>query len=100
MDQNTLIIIVILILLSSQLWSILWDIGKSSIYITILILILSYVNPAIADNVKNIIKRMINLDVSLLKEGYSSLSEMLLSFFKKIPNIVKVKPETKPINKL
>ena len=43
-DQRTIIAIIVLILISSQLWTIAWDIGKAALYIVILLLILSEIS--------------------------------------------------------
>jgi hypothetical protein len=87
MNQNTLITIVVLILVSSQLWNIIWDVGKAAVYIIILLLVLSYINPEMATNIKEYIKRMINLDTSLVTNSLSSISGFILNVFNKIKNI-------------
>ena len=62
MDKNTLLLIFILFLLSSQLLSITWDIGKATIYIAIILLILNNISPESAIIIKNMFSRVINLD--------------------------------------
>jgi hypothetical protein len=83
MEQNTLIIIVILILLSSQLWNILWDIGKGLLYIIFLILILNYINPVMAENIKDFVKRIFNFDMTIFKDFFYKLSDFILKTFGK-----------------
>ena len=61
MDKNTLLLIFVLFLLSSQLWSITWNIGVSAFYIIIIIIVLNYVNPDSSIAMRSTIIRIINL---------------------------------------
>ena len=81
MDKNTLLLIFILFLLSSQLLSITWDIGKASIYIVIILLILNSISPETATIIKNIFSRIINLDFSLITSALSTISKFILGIF-------------------
>jgi len=81
MDKNTLLLIFILFLLSSQLLSITWDIGKASLYIVIILLILNSISPETATIIKNIFSRIINLDFSLITSALSTISKFILSLF-------------------
>jgi len=81
MDKNTLLLIFILFLLSSQLLSITWDIGKASVYIVIILLILNSISPETATIIKNIFSRIINLDFSLITSALSTISKFILSLF-------------------
>lgn len=81
MDKNTLLLIFILFLLSSQLLSITWDIGKASVYIVIILLILNSISPETATTIKNIFSRIINLDFSLITSLLSTVSKFILSLF-------------------
>ena len=81
MDKNTLLLIFILFLLSSQLLSITWDIGKASLYIVIILLILNSISPETATIIKNIFSRIINLDFSLITGALSTISKFILSLF-------------------
>ena len=92
-DQRTIIAIIILILISSQLWTIAWDIGKAALYIVILLLVLTFINPETADKLKDVIKRVINLDGTLVTNSASKVSEITLSFFKKLPKMINL-PES------
>ena len=78
MDKNVLLLCILLFFLSSQLLTITWDIGKASIYIIVILLILNTINPAIADMIKNVFKRMLNLDTSLITDGVAKSSSFLL----------------------
>ena len=83
MDKNTLLLIFILFLLSSQLLSITWDIGKASLYIVIILLILNSISPETATIIKNIFSRIINLDFSLITSALSTVSKFILGLFMK-----------------
>jgi len=89
MDKKSLLIIVILILISSQLWNILWDIGKSALYIVILLLALTYLSPDIAEEFRTVLKKIINLDYSLISNSLSYISGFLLAAFGKLPKNIK-----------
>jgi len=62
LDKSSLLIIVLLFMFSSKLWDIAWDIGKSLLYIIIIIYLISFVNPDLADNIKNIIHDFTNVN--------------------------------------
>ena len=81
MDKNTLLLIFILFLLSSQLLSITWDIGKASLYIVIILLILNSISPETATIIKNMFSRIINLDSSLITGTLSTISKFILGLF-------------------
>ena len=81
MDKNTLLLIFILFLLSSQLLSITWDIGKATIYIAIILLILNNISPESAIIIKNMFSRVINLDSSLITGTLSVVAKFILSLF-------------------
>jgi len=78
MDKNVLLLCILLFFLSSQLLTITWDIGKASIYIIVILLILNTINPAIAEMIKTFFKRMLNLDTSLITDGVSQSASFLL----------------------
>jgi hypothetical protein len=61
-DKSSLLIIVLLFMFSSRLWDIAWDIGKSLLYIIIIIYLISFVNQDLADNIKNIIHDFTNVN--------------------------------------
>jgi len=86
MDKNTILLIFILFLLSSQLLSITWDIGKASLYIVIILLILNNISPETATIIKNIFSRIINLDSSLITGTLASISKFILGIFFKNKN--------------
>ena len=82
MDQKLLLIILFLILISSQLWNILWDIGKASLYLIIILLILTYISPDTANIIKEYGKRLLNLDTKVISELLSNASSFIFNIFK------------------
>jgi len=92
MDKNTLLLIFVLFLLSSQLWNVSWTIGTSAFYIVIIISVLNYISPESAITMKRFIIKLVNLDFKLVTHFLSMVSKFILSFFnnsyyKKIKNI-------------
>ena len=78
MDKNVLLLCILLFFLSSQLLTITWDIGKASIYIIVILLILNTINPTIAEMIRKFFKRMLNLDSTLFTDGIAQTSSFLL----------------------
>lgn len=95
MDYKTLLTIVILILISSQLWNIIWDIGKGALYIVILLLALTYLDPNSGDMIKNFIRKLINLDFSFVPNLLSTVSKFVLGVFNKLPKFDAIQEEIK-----
>jgi hypothetical protein len=58
-----------------------WTIILSGIYIIIIILILNSISPNSASSMKDLITRIINLDITLLTDFLSKVSKFILSFF-------------------
>lgn len=81
MDEKTLLTIFVLILISSQLWTIVWDIGKSAFYLVVLLIVLTYINPDTAETVKGYGRRLLNLDSNLITESLSSVSKFIFGMF-------------------
>jgi hypothetical protein len=92
MDRKTLITIFVLFLISSQLWSMLWDIGKGVIYILLLIFALSYLNPSVADEMKNIFKKIISLDFSFATKYITTGAKYIGDFLRN-----KISPKQKDL---
>jgi hypothetical protein len=88
MDQKTLLVIFILILISSQLWNILWDMGKSALYLVIFLLVLTYIDPTSADTIKKYGQRLLGLDPKLITDFLSSSSKFIFGVFGKTPTII------------
>jgi hypothetical protein len=82
MDQKSLLIILFLILISSYLWNIIWDIGKASLYIVVILLVLTYISPDTADIIKDYGKRLLNLDTKVISELLSTISKFVFNIFK------------------
>jgi len=100
MDEKTLLTIFVLILISSQLWTIVWDIGKSAFYLVVLLIVLTYINPDTAETVKGYGRRLLNLDSKLLTDALSSISKFIFGILGKAPSILsEVKAEISSENK-
>lgn len=94
MDQKTLFVIFILILISSQLWNIFWDMGKSALYLVILLLVLTYINPDTANTIKGYGQRLLGLDSKLITDFLSTISTFILGIFGKSPKIILTESDT------
>ena len=81
MSKNTLLLLFIIALFSSQLWNITWNIGTSAFYLIIIIIILNYLNPDSGVVVQENATKIINLDFSLIKYIFSAISKFILSLF-------------------
>ena len=97
MDKNTLLLIFILFLLSSQLLSITWDIGKATIYIIIILLILNSISPESAEIIKKMFIKIINLDSSVITNILYAVSRFILNLFYTKNLLSQIKPETEKI---
>ena len=89
MDQKTLLTILLIVLISGQLWTIIWDIGKSAIYLIFLLLGLTFLNPTIAENLKGYLIRIVKLDKTVLTDIFSSVSKFILTVSDKLPTDIK-----------
>jgi len=81
MSKNTLLLLFIIALFSSQLWGISWSIGTAAFYLIIIIIILNYLNPDSGVVVQENATKIINLDFSLIKDIFSSICKFILSLF-------------------
>jgi hypothetical protein len=79
MDKNTLLVIIVLILFSSKLWNIFWDMGKGLLYILILIQVLKFLNIPLGNSIKDLTNNIINYNPKKIKEVVSSFSKELLN---------------------
>ena len=83
MEKNTLIIIFILFLISSKLWSIAWSIGKGLAFIVIIIVAINCVNPEVTKELQNILRKIISLDFNFankyITDSAFKMREFLLS---------------------
>ncbi len=89
MDKSSLLIIVLLFMFSSKLWDIAWDIGKSLLYIIIILYLLSYINQDLADNIKNFIH-----DLTNIKSNNHFLTDLLAKLSKKISELLNIQVKT------
>jgi hypothetical protein len=82
-DKMTILLILILFTFYDKLSYIIWDIGKSLIYIVIFLFGLSYLNKPFADNIKNIIYDIINIGSNnFIKDTASSLATNIKDLIK------------------
>jgi hypothetical protein len=82
-DKMTILLILILISFYDKLSFIIWDIGKSLIYIVIFLFGLSYLNKPFADNIKNVIYEIINIGSNnFIKDTASSVSNGISNLIK------------------
>ena len=85
MDKNALITIFVFFLLSNQLYNIVWEIGKSIVYIVLIIIGLSYINPGLSETLKKYLINFINLDKTFVKTmigGINNQAKNLLNNIK------------------
>lgn len=82
-SKGTILIILILFMFSSKLLNIVWDIGKSGLYIFLIIYCLNYLNPNIAKKIKEILFDVINFgNNNIIKNILSTISSFLFGLFK------------------
>ncbi len=83
-DKSTILIVAVLFMFSSKLLDIVWDIGKALIYIIVIVYCLNYINPDIANKIKEIINDFINFDTNgnIFKDIISRMSSTMLNLFK------------------
>ena len=75
-DKMTILLILILFTFYDKLSSILWNIGKSLIYIILFLYGLSYLNKPFADKIKKILGEFINISSnSFIKDTASTVSK-------------------------
>ena len=82
-SKGTILIILILFMFSSKLLNIVWDIGKSGLYIFLIIYCLNYLNPNIAKKIKEILFDVINFgNNNIIKNILSTISSFFFGLFK------------------
>ena len=83
--KGTILIFIILFMFSSKLFNIVWDIGKSLLYIFLIIYCLNILNPNIAKKIKEILNDIINTgdNNNIIKKVLSMISSFLLNLFNK-----------------
>ena len=83
LDKSTLIIIILLCMFSSKLWDIAWDIGKSLLYIIIILYLINFVNTDLANNIRSIIYDFTNIDPSnnFISDLFTKILSMFIGIF-------------------
>jgi len=61
-NKGTILIVLILFMFSSRILDIIWDICKSLIYLILIIYFINYLNPILANKIKEIITDFIDID--------------------------------------
>lgn len=101
-SKGSILIVLILFMFSSRILDITWDIGKSLIYLILIIYGINYLNPSFANKIKEIIIEFINIDSNgnFIKNTLSNLSINVLNGIKseEKPNIA-VKTELDVVQK-
>ncbi len=101
-SKGTILIVLILFMFSSRLLDITWDIGKSLIYLILIIYGINYLNPSLANKIKEIIIEFIDINSNgnFIKNTLSKLSTNILNGIKseEKPNIA-VKTELDVVQK-
>lgn len=79
--KGTLLIILILFMFSSKILDITWNIGKSLIYLILIIYGINYLNPILGKKIKEIINDFINIDSNsyFIKDTLSKISTNILN---------------------
>ena len=101
-SKGTILIILILFMFSSKLLNIVLDIGKSGLYVFLIIYCLNYLNPNIAKKIKEMLFDVINFgNNNIIKNILSTISSFFLGIFKngKIINETEIKKKKKFIKK-
>jgi hypothetical protein len=95
LDKMTILLILILITFYDKLSFIIWDIGKSLIYIVLFLFGLSYLNKPFADTIKNIIYEIINIGSNnFIKDTASTVSKGIGTLVKPLYNKSKIVDES------
>lgn len=98
MDSKLLLTIFIFFLLSNQLYRIIWEIIKSIVYLMGILLGLNYLNPELAQTIRNYITNFISLDqafISNIANTASSVAGNLLKKSSEMTNNEKKKEDKK-----
>jgi len=83
-SKGTILIILILFMFSSKLYNFFWDIGKSGIYVFLIIYFINYLNPNISKKIKEIFFDLINFgNNNIIKNILSKISSIIMNLFKK-----------------
>lgn len=95
-DKSTMLIIFILIMFSSKLWVISFDIIKSLLYLSVIIYGINYLNPNISKNLKEIIINLFNFqsDDNIIKVALSKIASFIMNLLK--PEFINKMQETTP----
>ena len=79
LNKSTILIIFILFMFSDKLWNVSWDVGKSFLIVICILFTLNYLNPKLAEKVKEIISDFINV---------GSKNNFIMSIFSNIASFI------------
>lgn len=82
-DKSVILLILIAFTFSDSLWEIIWNIGKSLIYLIIFIFAINMINSSFANDIKNIINDLLNIGSNnFIKDTVSTISESTMNLIK------------------
>jgi hypothetical protein len=83
--KETILIILLLFMFSNKLLDFAWDIGKSLLYLIILINCINYLNPILGTKIREITNDFINIDPTngYMMNSLSKISTYILDLIKK-----------------
>jgi hypothetical protein len=83
-NKGNILIILLLVLFSSKVWDLIWDISKSILWIIIILYGLNYFNPTLGVKLKSIITDLIGTGTEnkFIKDLLSNISKHILDILK------------------
>ena len=82
-DKTVILLALILFTFSNSLWDIIWNIGKSLIYLIIFIFCINLVNSSLATSIKSMINDLLNIGSNnFLKDTTSSIAQSTMKLIK------------------
>lgn len=83
-NKGNILIILLLVLFSSKVWDLIWDISKSILWIIIILYGLNYFNPTLGIKLKSIITDLIGTGTEnkFIKDLLSNISKYILDILK------------------
>jgi hypothetical protein len=93
LDKTVILLILVAFTFSDSLWDIIWNIGKSLIYLIIFIFAINMVNTSFASDIKNMINDLLNIGSNnFIKDTASTISESTMNFIKSSSIPARVNP--------
>jgi hypothetical protein len=83
MDKTVILLALVLFTFSNSLWDIIWNIGKSLIYLIIFIFCINLVNTSLAMSIKSMINDLLNIGSNnFIKDTTSSIAKSTMNLIK------------------